>query len=88
MTVLLGALLGLSGCQGPCRTLAEQICRCSSSPREQRACEVRIDSNDDQRISQREEEQCEALLDTCTCQALQLGQREKCGLSELPERFE
>lgn len=88
LLLVAGSLSGLSGCQGPCRTLAEQICRCSASPREQSACEVRIDSNDTGGLSAQQEEQCDALLETCTCEALQLGQRHLCGLSELPADFE
>lgn len=86
LTLALLAAVSTSGCQGPCRTLAEQVCRCSSSPREQQACEVRIDANARGRsVSSEEAERCEALLDTCTCDALQRGERQACGLSELPE---
>jgi len=78
--------LGTTSCQGPCRTLAEQVCRCSDSPREQQACEVRVDANArGQTITDEEAERCEALLDVCTCEALQQGERAACGLSELPD---
>jgi hypothetical protein len=85
--ILVGLLGSTSAaCQGPCRTLAEQVCRCSTSPRAQQACEVRVDANARGRsVSEEEAERCEALLDSCTCAALQRGERQACGLSELPE---
>jgi hypothetical protein len=82
----LGLALVATGCEDACRQLANQICRCSASPREQSACEVRLDSNARGRSPTTEEqEQCEALLDICSCEDLQLGQRQACGLTELPE---
>jgi len=86
LMVIFGGFV-LPACQGPCRTLAEQVCQCAASPREQRACEVRIDANE-QAVTDAEAERCEDLTDTCTCEALELGKLQKCGLTELPEGFE
>ncbi len=79
-------VLGLgTGCEGPCRTLAQRICECSASPNEQRACEIRVDNNANGRQpTSADEETCEDLLDSCSCRALELGERHLCGLTDDP----
>lgn len=82
--VALGLLgFALSGCNGPCRQLADKICDCLDSPREQTSCRRRLDQNESQLPDPLPDEDavCESLLETCTCSAYALGLTERCGLS-------
>ena len=74
---------GLWACEGPCRALAERVCDCSRSPREDLDCEQRISINANNReATEAEEEVCVALLDTCSCAAIDVGRLDLCGLTQ------
>lgn len=76
----LGAL-GASGCSGPCQTLAEMVCNCEPSRREQDSCLIRLDQNLDRSVTAEEEALCEEQLETCTCDALAQDDFAACGLA-------
>jgi hypothetical protein len=80
---LLPLALSLAACDGPCESLAKQICSCEQNAVEEAGClqEVRAAMA---RISPsvQEEETCSELLDGCTCDKLENEEFEACGLTK------
>jgi hypothetical protein len=83
--VLSLAVGAIAGCQGPCTTLAEQICACEPNRALENSCLQTVRAAMNQReVSVAEAAVCEQKLDTCTCEALEDGDLVACGLAKAP----
>lgn len=67
-------------CDGPCRSLAEQICSCEANETREILCLNRVD-NSVREPQENDNAECEALLRTCTCDAIDRGDFKACGLT-------
>lgn len=76
--------LGLFGCDGPCRNLAEQICSCEPNRTEEDACLLKVQLRADTPVSPAEADRCAQLLPLCTCDALVAENYAVCGISNGP----
>lgn len=76
--------LGLIGCDGPCRSLAERVCSCEPNNTEQQTCLLKVQIRGDTPVSMAEEARCSELLDSCSCEALADEDYLACGIFDVP----
>jgi hypothetical protein len=81
--MMAAAALGLAGCKGDCRKLAEKLCDCSVNSLEKDACLQRA-ASEDARVGPLAEDnrRCGELLKICDCNtANTLAGKRACGLA-------
>lgn len=82
---LLTLLFIASGCNGPCRELANQFCDCEANPQLRAECIQSVDVTEQLReVTPEEQEQCMQFLETCTCAAVERRDNQACGLTRVP----
>jgi len=86
LTIFASALT-LAGCGDECQTLADKICQCEPGVRQQEAC--RLDYQTQQQNqpapSATQLEACGTALLTCTCDALDENRTDMCGFTRAEE---
>ena len=79
---VLGSLVFVLACEGPCVALAKDVCRCLASETEQKTCIQNVENEaGESELSADEEKVCEALLETCTCNAIENKEYALCGMA-------
>ena len=89
IAVVVGLLSGglLSGCQDPCVTLAERICKCETTAEQRRGCIANRVTNQQSTVEVDDPDRkfCIEKLTSCSCAALDRNDLDACGFANKGE---